>query len=234
MCSPYDHFPKMAERTVAIDLAEPTPKTNAVIFGGGKIVGGLSKCLGDEDFAARDRIAWGVSTVQSSRISLKYWRAFRTLTLVGTRDWGDERFDFAPCSTCMSPHFDRLQTEQHDVVLYLHHWKSAGQGVIRPDGIPVRENNDPSFKDVISFLASGRTVVSNSYHGVFWGLLLGKRVLSLPFSNKFSNYRIQPGVGDPKSWTDDLHKARGSDEMIGLCREASATFAKKVQTRIES
>lgn len=234
VCSPYEYFDDLSSRGVAMDLARRTPKTRAVVYGGGKIVGGLHKTFGRFDIEAKHRIAWGVSTVQSSVLSLKYWRAFRRLDLVGSRDWGDDRFPWVPCATCMSPLFDRPQPETQDVVLYLHHWKSDAQRVNRSEGVPVLENNNTSLDETIDFLASGRVVVSNSYHGVFWGLILGKKVLCLPFSKKFSHYRIPPGYADPSTWTNEIHKAQGSDELLELCRDASNSFANTVRERIDN
>ncbi len=228
VCSPFDYYPEFGVHGRAVDLSQPTPAVQSVIYGGGKIMGGLAKRLGPNDWAAQHRIAWGVSTVQKFPISLKYWRAFRAMHLVGSRDWGDDRFCFAPCVTCVSPLFDAPVVENHDVVLYLHHWKSAGQQVVRPTGVPVMENNNPSLSETIRHLASARVVVSNSYHGVYWALLLGKRVLCLPFSNKFHSYRIAPGYGDASDWPSQLGKARGSDEMLGLCRSATGVFRQQV------
>ncbi|MDP5326572.1 MAG: hypothetical protein NWQ69_04550, partial [Paracoccaceae bacterium] len=57
---------------------------------------------------------------------------------------------------------------------------------------------------------------------------LGKRVLCLPFSNKFHSYRIAPGYGDASDWPSQLGKARGSDEMLGLCRSATGVFRQQV------
>lgn len=232
VCSPYDHLPDLATRGIAIDLAVSTPPADTVIFGGGKIMGGLYKVMGPNDFAARHRVAWGVSTVQKFPVSWKYWRTFRSMTLVGSRDWGDKRFPFAPCVTCLSPYFEMAADETEEVVLYIHHWKSAAQRVARPEGIPVMENNNPSLESTIRFLAGARTVVSNSYHGVYWGLLLGKKVLCLPFSNKFQNYRISPGYAAADTWPDAVAKAQGSDEMLGICREATVSFRKRVGSLI--
>ena len=169
-----------------MDLADPTPDCDAVIYGGGKITGGLAATFGPGDLGAAHRIAWGISTVQSSRFSLKYWRAYRRLSLVGTRDWGDDRFDYAPCASCMSPFFDQPAEPEHDVVAYLHHWRSGEMNMAVPDGIPVLDNKHGSLEAAIAHIASGRTVVSNSYHGTYWGLLLGRKVLCVPFSKKFS------------------------------------------------
>ncbi|MGO4909317.1 hypothetical protein ACEN2J_13420 [Pseudorhodobacter sp. W20_MBD10_FR17] len=232
VCSPFDYYPELAANGKAVDLACPTPRADAVIYGGGKIMGGLAKMLGPEDYAAKTRIAWGVSTLQKFPISLRYWRAFRAMHLIGSRDWGDNRFPFAPCVTCVSPAFDAPPAPRHDVVLYLHHWRSRKADLPRPDGVPVLENNNPSFAETIRHIASGQVVVTNSYHGTYWALLLGRKVLCLPFSNKFSKFRVAPGYATPANWQAQLGRAQASDEMLGLCREATAAFRASVTSRI--
>jgi hypothetical protein len=232
VCSPYDYYPEFAAQSSVVDLGQETPPCEAVIYGGGKIMGGLAKTLGPNDRAAEVRIAWGVSTVQKFPISWRYWRAFGAMDLVGTRDWGDSRFPFAPCVTCISPAFDAVDKERHDVVLYLHHWRSKEVALPRPEGVPVLENNNADFGATIRHLASGRVVVTNSYHGTYWALLLGKKVLCLPFSNKFRNYRIAPGYGTPEGWPGEISRARGSNEMLGLCRAANASFRARVGERL--
>ncbi|MFD2173233.1 hypothetical protein [Rhodobacter lacus] len=232
VCSPYDYYPELACAGAAVDLERETPPCEAVIYGGGKIMGGLAKTFGPHDRAAKARIAWGVSTVQKFPISLRYWRAFKAMTLIGTRDWGDTRFLFAPCVTCVSPAFDMHTEERHEVALYLHHWRSKKVSLPRPEGVPVMENNNPDFAATIRHLAAARVVVTNSYHGTYWALLLGKKVLCLPFSNKFGNFRITPGYGTAEDWPRQLSRARSSDEMLDLCRMATAGFRARVEALI--
>ena len=37
-------------------------------------------------------------------------------------------------------------------------------------------DNTTTFEKAIEFIGSGDVVVTNSYHGAYWGLLLGKKV----------------------------------------------------------
>ncbi|MEL6959964.1 MAG: hypothetical protein AAGL89_13535 [Pseudomonadota bacterium] len=231
-CSPFDHAPALTDHQTALDLAIPAPACDAVIFGGGKIARSLHKYVGPNERAAAHRIAWGISTVQSFRFSPSYWRSFQAMSLVGSRDWGDKRFEYAPCASVMSPLFEKRYDETHDTVAYLHRWKSPKMAVEVPDHIPQLDNSAATFEEVIAFLGSARTVVSNSYHGVFWSLVLGKKVLCLPFSNKFMHYRIAPGYSTPQDWVGDLTKAQDAPEMYEICLRASATFTQKVKDLI--
>ncbi len=230
-CSPFDHLP--FDDAVAMDLDEPTPPCEAVIFGGGKIFGSLASKITPNDKLARHRIAWGVSTVQSSVLSFKYARSRRQMTLVGSRDYGDARYEYAPCVTCMSPSFDTVHPSKHEVVFYLHKTKSQALDLNIPAGAPMLDNFCSSMEEAVNFIGSGEVVVSNSYHGVYWALLLGKKVLCLPFSKKFSHYRFSPGYSTPDRWRKELHQAVARPEMLAVCREASRRFEKKVRAAIE-
>lgn len=231
-CSPFDRF-DWGDAAVQ-DIRQPVPGSFDVgIFGGGKIFGGLSRYAGVERRPGQLNIAWGVSTVQSFPLSLRYARARRLMDLVGTRDWGDERYTWAPCASCMSPLFgwDRGPAE-HETVFYAHAGKTRKMGMTVPDGMPVLTNTCDSLETALDFIASGETVVSNSYHGVLWGLLLGRKVLCVPFSRKFDGYRIPPGFATPADWLDKLGEARATDELLPISREATADFRLQVMDRI--
>lgn len=229
-CSPFDHL--HFDDAVAIDLDAPTPPCDAVIYGGGKIFGSLYKKLTPNDRLAKHRVAWGVSTVQSSMLSLGYVRSRRQMTMVGSRDYGDSRYDYAPCVTCMSPLFDQPHLSRHELVFYLHKIKSTGLDLAIPAGTPVLDNFCSSMDEAVNFIGSGDVVVSNSYHGVYWALLLGKKVLCLPFSKKFLNYRLPPGYSEPDRWHKDVSKALAQTSTLAVCREASRAFESKVRAAL--
>ncbi len=230
-CCPYDYF--VYPNANAIDLAEnPASETGAVIYGGGKILGSLHSQIA----AARDRkllrIGWGLSSVQSSRFSLKYFRSQRLLDLIGTRDWGDSRFSYAPCVSCMSGEFDSPAPPQHELVFYLHAGKTDGMGLAVPEGVPVMTNTGSTFEEALRFIASGATVISNSYHGVYWTMLMGRRSVCIPFSNKFTAYRLPPSIATVHNWRQVVNQAQAHDEFLSLSREATMAFKSTVDQRL--
>jgi hypothetical protein len=239
-CSPFDYFDWAADSRIvaqAGDLHAPGDDYDIGIFGGGKIMRDLARSpalrLGD----GRVNIGWGLSTVQRNPLSLAYWRARRRLDLIGSRDWdgtgGAGGCDWTPCASSEHRLFDAPPPPQHAVVVYTHKSKSAKMGLQVPDGIPQRNNHGTTLDEALAFIASGETVVSNSYHGVFWALLMGRRVLCLPFSNKFSHYRLPPGYGTAAGWTGQLAKAQAQPDLLGLCRTATRRFKAKVDAQIE-
>ncbi len=229
-CSPYDYF-DWDDATVS-DLRDPGEAYDIGIYGGGKIFGGLASQPGI-DHAATAHIAWGVSTVQSFPISRKYTRARALCDLIGTREWGDSRYEFAPCASCMSPLFDRVIVPEHDVVFYNHAGKTDSQGITIPENMPRLSNNCGSLAEALAFIASGRTVVSNSYHGVYWAMLMGRRTICIPFSRKFSAYRFAPHYATPKNWCDRLGQGRDAPKMLEFCRAATMEFKTSVDEIIK-
>lgn len=227
-CSPFDYF-DWADATVK-DMREVSAPYDACIFGGGKIFGGLAEAEGVNLDRSPLHIAWGVGTRQTFPISAKYRRARKLCHLVGSRDWGDGRYDFAPCASCMSPLFDAEMTPEHDVVFYWHGSKTEKQNIRIPDSMPKKANSVGSFEDSIRFIASGKTVISNSYHGVYWSLLLGRKTICIPFSNKFSGYRLPPAYATPNNWLNNLDTGIAQPELLDLCRTATKAFKAKVDT----
>ncbi|MEM7259593.1 MAG: polysaccharide pyruvyl transferase family protein, partial [Pseudomonadota bacterium] len=206
----------------------PDPATKAIIFGGGKILGGLYKTGAARSVTNAVRIGWGLSTVQSSALSLKYYRSRRLLNLTGTRDWTDKRYEYAPCASCLSPLFDTPANPTHEIVFYCHAGKSPGMSLNIPDNVSVRTNVDGSLNDALRFISSAEVVVSNSYHGVYWSLLMGKKTLCVPFSNKFDGYRLPPAYATPDNWLSKVSQAQAQPEMLEISRQATMSFKAKV------
>lgn len=233
-CSPFNYVGELSSTGKVLDLYDATPPCEAVVYGGGKIFGSLYSTLNSNDRNAALRIAWGVSTVQSNPLSLRYFLSRKSMHLVGSRDYGDKRYEYAPCASCMSPIFDEKFKIEHDVVFYAHKEKTEQMNLGLPSHIPKIDNHAKSMEEAIKFIASGDIVVTNSYHGVYWGLLLGRRVLCIPFSNKFSHYRLSPGYSNGSDWKSSLKMAQRQDEMLSLCREATASFKLKVLERLST
>lgn len=90
-------------------------------------------------------------------------------TLYGVRDYGfaDE---WVPCVSCMSPLFDNPSDVTNEYVIFEHH----RQTIDLP--FPKKRNTEVTFAEAIGFLSSAESVITNSYHGAYWSLLLGKKV----------------------------------------------------------
>ncbi len=226
-CCPFDYF-GWSNADVQ-DLRTKGPDYDLGIYGGGKIFGGLTSYPAVQDKPGVRHVAWGVSTVQNFPVSSKYRKSRMLCDLVGSRDYGDTRYDYAPCVSCMSPIFDDPNDAEHDVVFYFHGGKTAKQNIQIPGTIPSLSNDCETLERALNFISSGKTVVSNSYHGVYWALLMGRKSICIPFSKKFSAYRLPPHSTTPKRWLSELDQGRAYPDMLEICRAATLEFKVKVE-----
>jgi len=232
-CSPFDYF-DWPGASVSDVRKDDTPEYDIGIYGGGKIFGGLSSYAGVRRAATAVNIAWGVGTVQNFPISFRYAKARQRMDLIGSRDFGDTRYTYAPCPSCMAPAFDAPGEPEHEVVFYSHAGKTDTMGISIPHDMPTLDNECKDLGTALRFIASGATVISNSYHGVYWGLLMGRRVLCVPFSNKFGKYRLPPHYASAATWQDEWKNAQAQPDMREICRAATMDFKAQVDTLIEN
>ena len=154
-----------------------------------------------------------------------YVSSFR---LAGLRDDAAEHsIEWVPCASCMRTEFDA----KHRIVRKV--------GVLQHQAVPIRlkaipdedfiDNKRFSIEEVLHFLASSEAVVTSSYHGAYWSLLLNKpTIVYRPFSTKFARMRHRPTIysGDLQH---DLANARTYPHALEESREANMDFNVKVQ-----
>jgi hypothetical protein len=146
--------------------------------------------------------------------------------LVGVRDWGTP-YRWVPCASCLHPAIDRHRddTPRHEVV-FVDHPKFFAIDVKRA---PKLSNLKIGIDDMIAFIASGRSVVTSSYHVAYWGVLLGRRVVIAPWSTKFlrSKWPVELAP-DLDGLAYHLAHARVFPEALSEARDANLLFAKEV------
>lgn len=183
-CCPADYFDYPGAIKCATD--QIPPGDDPVILGGG----GLLFCGQDSWIASlakkRPVILWGVGlNYPACQVPENWADSLRDCKLVGLRDYGyvkqaveegSRNIVCAPCPSCYHPDFpaQRASAPSLEAVVYSH--------VSKPilSRFPSMENaasDGHTLPEVIRFLASGSTVITNSFHGAYWGLLLGRRVI---------------------------------------------------------
>jgi hypothetical protein len=149
--------------------------------------------------------------------------ALARCALVGTRDF-PAPYDWTPCVTCMDPLLDfyRDQPPRHRVVVYQHPHFCR----ISLPGAPRLDNVGVSFAQALAFLSSGETVFTSSYHGAYWALLLGRKIVAVPWSTKFLHIKqpitlVKHRASVPRALTE----ARAFPDALTECRAANLQFA---------
>jgi len=192
-CCPKRHFkefdrcPEIDFRLLAVGMASP-PWT--LIVGGGGLLHPYIDTWIYERAKAQRVILWGVGLNYHDGHPVPPWRAMvKPCALVALRDAEEApaggNVSFCPCPSCLAPEFDAARdiTPTRDVVCFEHYqnrlvFPYSTRSNFRDKGW--------QFKDAINFLASGRRVITNSFHGAYWAALLGRPVLVYkPFSTRF-------------------------------------------------
>jgi len=115
---------------------------------------------------------------------------------------GDARYRWVPCASCMSPLFQKLRATKptRSIGIYEHlrvpltpHLGGGGRIRAKYFGkYPVNSNRGNNLEEKLAYIASFETILTNSYHGVYWATLLGRKVVCFAFKNGLFTFRHAP------------------------------------------
>ncbi len=214
-CCPMDYFD--FGRTTALDFCHELPACRRAIFGGGQVFRQSVDAAIYHSAKAQAKVIWGVGIDRKAANSLPFEITRAVCALISSRNVDVPGCEYVPCVSAMSPLFDAPPPPRHEVVAFLHARKS--HGLTLPPGIPAITNHHIDLAEAIAHLANGATVITNSYHGTYWAMLLGRRVLCLPFSGKFDGFADPPEMATTENWQMSLPRAR---QHLGLLDDARA------------
>lgn len=129
--------------------------------------------------------------------SFDYSQYLNAFDQVGIRD-NNSPYSWVPCVSCMHPAFDQKREIRHKFVVFSHK-----KFQIKIDSFPRMTNETQDIETVLNFLGSGETILTSSFHGAYWGTLLGRKVLAFPFSSKFHTLKHTPVLYASDRWTQD-------------------------------
>ncbi len=201
----YFEFPGFTPKALDIRTAQAEAlAADHVIFGGGgllfeRFLPQIASIQATKQ--GTKRILWGVGQQSYALTQLSDYRQFdyrpyvAQCDLVGLRDF-DVPWPWVPCVSCLHPAFDLPRTPQHEVVVFSHK-----KFHISFPGLPHLTHEETDFETVLDFLGSGETILTSSFHGAYWGTLLGRKVLAFPFSSKFASLKYPPTLYPVKTWS---------------------------------
>jgi len=75
-------------------------------------------------------------------------------------------------------------------------------------------------------LGSGETIITNSFHGAYWALLMGRKVLIyVPWCSKFVTFPVWLASCGEDDWEVKLSEAISVDGYLEECRAINYEFA---------
>ena len=192
--------------------------------------------LSQLDHSIGPRILWGAGhnsrDVNEDSYTVDYPSYINKFHLVGVRDWNTD-YRWVPCASCMHEAFDKEYEIKNEIVWFEHKKKMIDGKWFDVLPAPRMVNSGQNMEQIIEFLASGKTVVTNSYHGVYWATLLGRNVVCIPWGSKFGMFKHPPVMANEKNWQDKISAAVSYPKALQECRKANKEFYSDVVNLIK-
>ena len=220
----YFDFPHMDKMFFnMMDYAGKTKKFFNPIFGGGGLLFHSDRMKYIFNHSKGAIVTWGLGANTHDSIEVNYPDFFDKATLNGVRDCGT-KWDWVPCASCMSSLFDISYDITNKFVIYEHKGKP-----IRIEGILKENNGGSDLESKIKFIGSAEVVITNTYHGMYWATLLGKKVVLIdPFSSRFFGFKYTPQYVNLDNWKDKAKSSVAYKDALEECRFKNIQFYSKV------
>lgn len=223
VCCPMDYFDWSFTEHRLLDIHKPFPSGSHYIFGGGGLLHGDWLERMDVFTANRNdgdkAIVWSAGMNEHCQKRLIWPKFLDRFEMVGLRDWGNP-WQYLPCVSCLHPAFAsaRGMEPKHDIVVYQHRERK----IDIPYGFPGMTNEVPkeSMREALEFISSGRVIVTNTFHGVYWSLLTGRVPLIFsPFSNRFFSFKPHLEICEWYNWKEAVEVCLGKLPDMDYYRE---------------
>lgn len=228
----YFDFPNVESYDI-IEYKKTDPTGKHLVFGGGGMIGHRKMTPMMQEVinhpGKKSVTFWGAGhNFLGKDLENLYPDYLKNSNLIGIRDYIKEE-DWVPCVSCMNTAFDTTYTTTTPYVIYCH--KKVKMGFKKAPS-PIMHNSETDFNKIINFLGSAETVITNSYHGAYWSLLLGKNVKLVNWNIKFDYFR------EPLDFiesVDDLtiRPFTKNDNIIEMYRDRNIKFAEKFRDLLD-
>jgi hypothetical protein len=150
---------------------------------------------------------------------------------VGVRDWG-QSLPWAPCASCMHPALKKSYPIKNDIIFFEH--KKQLLKDFGTDSIPRFINSGSNVEQTIELLGSANIILTNSYHGAYWGTLLQKRVVVVgAWGAKFHAMKHSPYLLDKnETWKEGLEKTSIQYNALNECISATEEYWNGIKDRL--
>lgn len=190
LSAPYIYF-KEYQSSPVVDIMDADAcsqiKDQKIILGGGGLlsptfINNIIRLANNNEI-----YSWGIGENWYINLEQRYYEGpkyyhpiISKFAKVGLRDFTTD-YSHVPCASCMHRLFDIQPSNRYKVGFYNHFRLNI------PTEIPTFNNYGPSIRDKIDFLSDHEIIITNSYHGAYWSMLLNKKLIVVPFGSKFYN-----------------------------------------------
>ena len=246
-CAPYLYFEELQGRYLDIyGIREKNRKVrsrwiedisnNGLIIGGGGLLNLRHFEIQMELFEAlalkgKKIVIWGAGhnaiDYQAFNSNRKYNVDINAFGMAGTRDFSMDN-EWVPCVSCMHEIFDRPFQSEHEVGIVFHKNTLRNKSLLKQLETYPSLSNRSDLEDMIDFIGRSEIVVTDSYHALYWSMLMGKKAIGIPTTSKFFDFKHQPFISSYSNFENDLGKAFSFDGLLEEYREKNRNFASRV------
>ena len=246
-CAPHNYFEELQGKVLDINGIRKVSKKDRInwveevsqkslIIGGGGLLNlphfdlqmKLFEALGDK---GKKTVLWGPGHNDTNRDkfgkTVDYNVDLNKFGMVGVRDYS-HKTHWVPCVSCLHPIFDRSFEETQEVGVLFGKKSSKNDALQKKLEHYPTSSNTTNLEDMVSFIGRSSTLVTDSYHAMYWGILMGKKTLAVPTTSKFFDFKYPTVITSYHAFENDLKKATNHTGVLEECREINHNFAKKV------
>ncbi len=246
-CAPHLYFDQLKTKQLDIfDIKSPSDTVlknwitkisyNSLIIGGGGLLNRKSFELQMSLFEklnnkGKKTVLWGVGHNSKNKKEFGKVSSYNINTsafgLVGVRDYSMHE-DWVPCVSCLNPIFDTKFETTQDIGIIFHKKTIKNKSLLTKLSKYPSTSNTTNLEDMVSFIGKSNTIVTDSYHAMYWSILMNKKVIAIPNSSKFFDFKYQPVISTFDDFENDFNKAQSYSGVLEECREVNHKFAEKV------
>lgn len=246
-CAPHLYFDKLKGKKLdifdyksndkaVIDNWMDKVSNNALIIGGGGLLNRSSfqkqiRLFEQLSTKGKKTVLWGVGhnsqDIKDFNKISNYNIDTGKFGLVGVRDFNMNE-KWVPCVSCMHSIFDKPFEETHDIGIIYHKKTIKNKKLLKKLSNYPFTSNTTDLDSMVDFIGTSRTIVTDSYHAMYWSMLLGKNTIVIPNSSKFFDFKYKPVISTFDDFEKDLNKAQPYSGVLEECRSINSKFAEKV------
>lgn len=245
-CAPHHYFEALKGKSLDIFDNKSQDKTvtknftntisaNSLIIGGGGLLNRNGFKLQMKLFETlaegkKKTVLWGVGHNEKSPATYgkvtDYNVDVTKFGLAGTRDLSMPG-DYLPCVSCLHTVFEKPFIETQEIGLIFHKDTMRKPKVLAMFKDYPSTSNTTNLEDLIDFIGKSESIITDSYHAMYWTMLLGKKVVVVPNSSKFYDFSHKPVFSSFEDAISDVLKANNYTGVLEECRTLNQAFYEK-------
>jgi hypothetical protein len=169
-------------------------KNDVIIVGGGGLLNALAEWnygINKAASIAQKTIIWSAGFNGNSKQKIRNTISSQSFKLFAVRDFNYNGYRYVPCATCFLPELSIEYPIIRKVGVVAH--KDFHSDLPSQVHQFEKVTNSASLQEMIEFIGNSEVVFTNSYHAVYWSVLLKRKcILFAPRSEKYNFYKYPP------------------------------------------